>query len=406
MQQFLFTEILEVDGSSTPEALRWKKRRILRVLREIYDMDVAFISRLSQGMRSFDEVDQAHDFSVKGIEKGAAEPIESSYCLRVLRKEIPNLIPDARLEPGVQDLIATFSIPVGAHISVPIKLADGMVFGMLCAFSRRSDYSLSHRDLAMFELCADLLARDISAAPDAGAGMEAPLTSAISEGRFYSVLQPICDLGTLRPRGYELFTRFNPEMGPTERIFQSAKFLDLILPLEEQVLGNAARILDQVEAGCYLSVNLSASTLLDADILEIFARTDTSRIVLEITEHEAVENYEPLLRKIARAKAVGLRIAIDDVGAGFSSLRHLLMIRPDIVKLERSLISGIDSNAEKASLVKALLAHADELGAEIVAEGIETEPERAALMALGFRYGQGYLLGRPEAATAPETPRH
>ncbi len=119
------------------------------------------------------------------------------------------------------------------------------------------------------------------------------------------------------------------------------------------------------------------------------------RLVLEITEHEAVEDYPSLVDALAPLRANGARVAIDDAGAGFASLRHTLRIAPDIVKLDMSLTRGIDADRGKRALAAALVSFAMEMDFALVAEGIETADELEALRQLGVGFGQGYFLAVP-----------
>jgi EAL domain-containing protein (putative c-di-GMP-specific phosphodiesterase class I) len=129
----------------------------------------------------------------------------------------------------------------------------------------------------------------------------------------------------------------------------------------------------------------------------MLARSDLplGRIVLELTERLEVSEYGPLLAALTPLRECGLRIAVDDAGSGFASMRHVLHIRPDIIKLDRSLIAGIDDDQGQRALGAAMAEFARQTGATIVAEGIETQEELAAVSGLGMTAGQGYLLGRP-----------
>jgi len=122
---------------------------------------------------------------------------------------------------------------------------------------------------------------------------------------------------------------------------------------------------------------------------------DAPRVVLEITEHEAVDDYDTLIRGLAGLREQGVRVAIDDAGAGFASLRHTLQIAPDIVKLDISLTRNIDTDHARQALASALVQFADEMEITIVAEGIETPEELAELVQLGVHYGQGFYLAKP-----------
>lgn len=145
----------------------------------------------------------------------------------------------------------------------------------------------------------------------------------------------------------------------------------------------------------YISINASPETFLDPRLSRIVDGRDLSSIVFEITEHAPVSDYDELTGALDRLRAQGARIAIDDAGAGFSSLRHIVQLRPDIIKLDISLTRAIDTDVARRALASALIFFAHEISASIVAEGIETEAELQALKDLGISAGQGYLLGRP-----------
>jgi EAL domain-containing protein (putative c-di-GMP-specific phosphodiesterase class I) len=119
------------------------------------------------------------------------------------------------------------------------------------------------------------------------------------------------------------------------------------------------------------------------------------RVVLEITEHEAIEDYGALAEALAPLRERGLRVAVDDVGAGYASLRHALQLAPDMVKMDISLTRDVDRDPGRRALAAALISFADQTNMTIVAEGIETAGELTALRELGVRYGQGFYLAQP-----------
>jgi EAL domain-containing protein (putative c-di-GMP-specific phosphodiesterase class I) len=148
---------------------------------------------------------------------------------------------------------------------------------------------------------------------------------------------------------------------------------------------------------CYLSVNVSPRTLRGAAFRRLCAAVDGERVVVEVTEHAPIDDYERMNQALTRIRALGVRLAIDDAGAGFASLRHILRLDPDFIKLDGSLIAGIEEDASKQALATGLISFADKIGATIVAEGIEREEEVKALRALGVHYGQGFYLGLPDS---------
>jgi len=177
----------------------------------------------------------------------------------------------------------------------------------------------------------------------------------------------------------------------------------LSFELEIAVVRKALQSLANLPRHAYLAVNVSPETAASDEIARLCMRHSGDRIVLEITEHSSVDDYVVLAERARALRRMGVRLAIDDAGAGFASLRHVLRLEPDLIKLDRSITHNIDTRVRHQSLAAALLTFASGTSASIVAEGIETESELATLEALGVPYGQGYYLGRPDRL--PTTPR-
>jgi EAL domain-containing protein (putative c-di-GMP-specific phosphodiesterase class I) len=145
----------------------------------------------------------------------------------------------------------------------------------------------------------------------------------------------------------------------------------------------------------YLSVNASPELINLWANRELPGGVPYHRLLLEITEHHPIEDYDELLSALEPLRERGVRIAIDDAGAGYSSFRHILLIKPDVIKLDISITRGIDEDASRRALATALLSFAAEIGATLVAEGVETTAEKETLQQLGATLGQGYLFARP-----------
>ena len=207
--------------------------------------------------------------------------------------------------------------------------------------------------------------------------------------------QPIVDLATGDTLGFEALARFSsPPPRPPNEWFAEAVALALGVQLELTTVGQALRALPKVPERAYLALNCSHRAAV-SDELAALLEPHADRLVLEITEHEAIEDYDALVGALAPLRARGTRIAIDDAGAGFASLRHTLHIAPDIVKLDMSLTRGIDGDRTKRALAAALVSFAEEVGFALVAEGIETREELDALRELGVAAGQGFFLAEP-----------
>ncbi|MGZ6793850.1 MAG: EAL domain-containing protein, partial [Mycobacteriales bacterium] len=144
-------------------------------------------------------------------------------------------------------------------------------------------------------------------------------------------------------------------------------------------------------------VGLNGSPLLwrTEEALALLAAAPADRTVVEITERLAIESYPDLLAALAPHRGRGVRLAVDDVGAGHAGLQHLLALKPDLLKLDATLVRGCDTDTDKQALIAALVAYGRGTGTTLVAEGIETADELATVDDLGVHLGQGHLLGMP-----------
>jgi EAL domain-containing protein (putative c-di-GMP-specific phosphodiesterase class I) len=217
------------------------------------------------------------------------------------------------------------------------------------------------------------------------------------------VYQPILDLGTGEVLGAEALARFGtePQRSPAQWFMEAAE-VGLGIQLELAALRRAAEGLPLLPPNAFLSVNASAETIRSPAMLSALDGLPTSRLVIELTEHERIEDYDALVAPVARLRSRGVRLAVDDAGAGFASLQHILRLSPDIIKLDRIFIEDLAEDPVKRALTTALVSFAGDIGATLVAEGIATGPELEALRSIGVRHGQGRFLG--DAAPLPFDP--
>ena len=210
------------------------------------------------------------------------------------------------------------------------------------------------------------------------------------------VYQPIVDLHTGAIVGAEALARFTVgDRSPASWFCEAAEIgmaTEIEMAAIERALAGCATLLPP-EA--FLSINASARTFGSPALACALQRHPRRHFVVELTEHERVEDYRALVDAMGRRRESGARIAVDDAGSGYASLNHILEMRPDIVKLDRFLVSGIESEPVKRALVTALVRFADEVGLDLIAEGIETVEEFDAVRSLGISWGQGYYLVRP-----------
>jgi EAL domain-containing protein (putative c-di-GMP-specific phosphodiesterase class I) len=387
-------------------------QRVLRIVRTHLEMDVGFLSEFSEGRRFFRHVD-AGPGRPSPIAVGGSDPLEESYCQRVVDGRLPEIIPDACEIPEALILPPTRELPVGAHISVPLRLPDGRLYGTFCCFSYGADETLNERDLKMLRAFAAIAADLIQAEIDlrrARAEKFARISDVIARRSLRPFYQPIYQLHDARLAGFEALTRFSdtPYRSP-DVWFGEAAEAGLATELEFLAVRLACDGLPLLPHDASLAVNFSPASILTQDFNALFETLPLDRIILEVTEHAAVVNYAELTAALSKFRERGLRLAVDDAGAGHSSFRHVLALRPNIIKLDMSLTRDIDRDPGRHALATALTTFGRTIGSQIVAEGVETQAELEALRRIGVAKVQGYLLGKPlplaEAAVLPETGR-
>jgi EAL domain-containing protein (putative c-di-GMP-specific phosphodiesterase class I) len=223
------------------------------------------------------------------------------------------------------------------------------------------------------------------------------LNRALTGAGVSTVYQPIVALTSGLIVGYEALTRFEgyPESNP-EKWFEAARALDRSAALEALALDRALAARDQLPTGTFLAVNVGPDVLDDRSVQRVFHRhAHLDGVVVELTEHARIDSYVSLEPALNRLRSAGARIAIDDAGAGYAGLRHLIGLRPHVIKLDRNLIAGVDRDETKRALVEMIGTFASRIDAWVLAEGIEHLGELDAVIRLGVPLAQGYLLGRP-----------
>jgi EAL domain-containing protein (putative c-di-GMP-specific phosphodiesterase class I) len=218
--------------------------------------------------------------------------------------------------------------------------------------------------------------------------------------------QPIVDTARGTVVGYESLARFSgPPHATPDRWFAAARAAGVGAELEARALRTALASRRALPANCFLSANVGPEALLAEPVSEVFADAgDLRGVVVEITEQTAVTDYDALIAALAPVRAAGALLAVDDAGAGFASLRHIAVLRPDFVKVDRDLVAGIDLDETKAAAVEALGAFTSRLDAWLVAEGVETTAELDRLLSLRVPLVQGYGLGPPVPVMGAATP--
>ncbi|MBB3677195.1 sensor domain-containing phosphodiesterase [Modestobacter versicolor] len=377
---------------------------LLQTARKSLGLSVAFFSRLDGTTQHLEVVESSMPLVFKD---GLTQPQDTSFCQAVMDGDLPAVMPDVRDFPAAMKLRPARVPRIRSYVTAPVTLSDGSVYGSFCAFGLRSDPELSARDQALMEVLAN--AASVIIEPDLRDRqqhdeIEQRLRPIMARGGPDVVLQPVVDLASGARVGAEALSRFPGEWGMApDAVFAEAHSIGAGDRLELLALQQAAAHLDTVPG--YIAMNVSPATLLTRDCLDLLASLPLRRVVLELSEHDQVADYDALHAVVLPLRAQGMTLAIDDVGAGFSSLRHIVVTNPDVIKIDRSIVSGLDHDPVLARLVESLVEFAHGCGVRVVAEGVETAAEHAMLRTLQVDFGQGWLFGRPGPADVLDAQR-
>ncbi len=376
--------------------------RALELARHQLGMDIAWVSEFSRGDQVLRSVQG--DTGSFGVEAGFCSPYEESYCSRVVEGQLPNAIPDALSDERTKDLAITAKLDIGSYVGVPVVLGGGQVYGMLCCLSHDPDESLGEKDVRFLGILAQLVAEEVQlhqAEVDRRAQQRSRVESVLAGEGLHIVFQPIAALSSLQMIGVEALARFDGGPARPDQWFAEAAEVDLGVELELAAVRTALASLPDLTPDLYLAVNASPEAVASPALLDLLGPGVGHRVLLEVTEHALVEDYQCLLAALAKLREAGVRLAVDDAGAGYSGLQHILRVRPDVIKLDLALTRGVDVDPARQALASGMVAFARNLGATIVAEGVETAAELTALRGLGVEAAQGYYLSRPGPLPAP-----
>jgi EAL domain-containing protein (putative c-di-GMP-specific phosphodiesterase class I) len=220
------------------------------------------------------------------------------------------------------------------------------------------------------------------------------LDTVLERRLYWPVFQPIRDLSTGEIVGYEGLSRFDAPVS-TAHLFHQAVIMNRLRDLEVATLQATIDASHSLPPESWLSVNCSPHLLTDTETLSPILGLTQRRVVIELSEHELITDYESIATALGRL-GPSYSLAVDDAGAGFASLRHILETRPAYVKLDLALVQGLAEDATRRALVAAMVHFAAEAGFTLIAEGVESKADLRALRVLGVHMGQGFLLGKPE----------
>ena len=288
-----------------------------------------------------------------------------------------------------------------ATLNAPIVNGDRLL-GLLVVSPTATGEGASAPELQMrlpavidFAAVAALLLAPGLASRTGGGTDRAMLEAVIRDRAFTPVFQPILELGTGKTVGYEALTRFDDGADPKIRFTEASRW-GLGIALERATLMAAIQAACALPKDAWLSINVSPSLVLEEHILPGLVRSTDRQVMVELTEHDPVDDYAKL-RAAIELLGDGTRISIDDATAGWASMTHVIELQPAFVKLDMKLVRDVQNDVRRQALVEGLTYFASKTGCELIAEGIETQDQQDKLDELDVRFGQGYLLGRPRA---------
>jgi EAL domain-containing protein (putative c-di-GMP-specific phosphodiesterase class I)/ActR/RegA family two-component response regulator len=222
------------------------------------------------------------------------------------------------------------------------------------------------------------------------------IESVIRDRAITPAYQPIVDVTNMSVVGFEGLSRFtDPRSSAPDRWFAEAFTVGLGVELEWLAATVLTPVIDSLPIEAFLAINMSPATILHMADESLCPPAICPRLVIELTEHVPVEDYSAIHRALDEVRADGARLAADDLGSGYAGFRHLISLKPDIIKLDISLVGGIHRSREQRALASALATFATDIGATVIGEGVEDAEDLQVLRDIGVPWAQGYHLGKP-----------
>lgn len=393
---------MKSDGPIRNRGVRYEEldlsiQAALTALRKHLNMEIGFVSEFFDGWRTIRFVDAEAD--QVAVNPGDSLLLRDGYCQMIVNGALPELIPDMSAELGAMSIGFTSSLPVGSHVGVPIRLPSGQLYGTLCCFRRTPEPSLGIRDLNVVRVIADIIGSQLARSASMSATFDADYSSiraALKGNQPTVVFQSIVDLDSLSPIGFECLSRFESlPKRPPNLWFDLAETFGMGVELETNAIRNGIQEYCRFPNPLFLSLNCSPSMIQSGRLNRVLDGLPLSKIVVEVTEQMHVDCFSSLRRVLAPLRAKGLRTAMDDTGAGYANLEHLIELGPDFIKLDGMFAKAVGQNASSRAMVAAIVAFANETGSTVIAEQIEDSTALRTLRGLGVHCGQGFHFSRP-----------
>jgi EAL domain-containing protein (putative c-di-GMP-specific phosphodiesterase class I) len=368
--------------------------RLLALAHAQLGMEVALISEFTEDRQVVRIV--SGDAEAFDIQIGGSAQLFDTYCWSMVNGYLPPVIPDARADARARHLEVTWGASIGSYIGVPIRFSNGRIYGTLCCLSHSANPSLRERDADFMTILAGLIGHHLES--DWLTRMRRLKTverirGVLEDGGIGVVFRPIFDLRSLSIAGYEAVTRFHSGGSPDRWLAEAAE-IGLRQDLERAAIQVAmAHLLDLPERA-FLWVNVSTSAIGSSTGRATIESVGADRIIVALSPTDP-DDEPGLIEAVRGLRAQGVRLAIDHAGSGSASMANVFRLQPDVLRLHAGAPRGIDADPAQREVVSFVARVGSEVGAVIVAEGIETRHTLEVLQDLGVAYGQGYALAPP-----------
>jgi EAL domain-containing protein (putative c-di-GMP-specific phosphodiesterase class I) len=371
-------------------------QRYLAEARRQLRMDVAYVAELRDGQRVFRYIEG--EALPESIRVGASDPAEETYAQLVADGRLDGVVAVAAEDERLKNLRETREAGIVAFVGAPLRLADGRPYGAICAFSHEPA-TLDAQGARFLDSFANLISAQLKHVDGEWDDLRLQIEridGILQTGSVEMVFQPILDIRTRALVGVEALARFPIEpQRPPNVWFDEAWTVGRGVDLELAAVAAALGQLHDLPPGAFLAVNMSPETIASPRMEAALVGMPSQRMILEFPERAPVSDHYALAQAVGRLREYGVRLAVDDAGAGFENLSNILELVPDIIKFDVALTRNVDTDPVRHSLASSLVSFARQLDSVVVAEGIETEGELNTLKEIGFGFGQGYHLGRP-----------
>ncbi|HYH40659.1 MAG TPA: EAL domain-containing protein, partial [Burkholderiales bacterium] len=375
-REILILNFLVEDKSPGAVPLEQFLCRALRALRTQLGLEAAFITRYDLTGNAVLEFADSTD--------GALLPgFRDTYAWQ---DEAP--APEPREDATLNSTHHWMSASPGreTRLSVSVDVGEGDRYGALVCVGAAPRAAFNERDITVLRVFAEMASEHLEAAMNAesrSTEIGAAIKNVISGEGLSCLYQPIVDVARGKVVAFEALARFSTVPARTpDAWFADAARVGLDLELGRQVIAQALRSFPVLPEAVSVAFNVSSNILLNGRLDRAFGNVPLDRVVIEINEHMSIRQYDEIAHVLAPLRERGLRIAVDDDGRGLDGFRHILNLKPNIIKLHRTLVHGIDSDPARRAHASALVQFGKSQGCELIAEGVESAAELSALKAL------------------------